>query len=520
MNKNDLEHLFVKYLDVVESRYKELTSSRANYVNSDEPQRDDFEKVLQSSMDFVNNEIRSSGRTENGYRYRFPDFYFYFGEEGWDRYGIFSFISLYKRTKWSVDIVEKYKDSIVWPMLFEYGDFQFNEELLCKYDQYIPWIDKSQGVGKFVPFFDNGITVKRGTTLSNFKNVGKLSYSFIKSHISIIDIWGLCTTGCFVLTKEIIKLFKANCEMNLIYDYRCSHGGLAFNNRITISSGLLLYIAKELKLDSWEYLLPKVKFTSKVLRELYLYDSQRLEMLFNVDFNKRREIISLIKQNKELQQIVSTDFIKKLWQGGTIQEVFLSFLEKQEWWYADQEYCDKHGFEGLKDLPYTYDFSKSLIKKNRSRWNKTSFEYFDHMQRTPDTNYHYYKKVTTWDMLSKQETILLTYDLCKYLKSINVAIGGTYVLEDGHYYSHAMSSNNTTINGLILFRNINILNNEEYEKIINDADIVEFLLANADPPKWGQKYYIVGTIIDKLITIFFKRRSFDRFKDKLKSRII
>lgn len=521
MNKNDLEHLFAKYSDIVESRYKELTSSRVNYVTPNEPQRDRFEKVLQSSIDFVDDEIRSSGRTENGYRYIFPDFYFYFGKEGWGRYGIFSFISLYKRAKWSIDIIERYKDSIVWPMLFEYGDFQFSEELLCKYDQYIPWIDKSQGVGKFVPFFDNGITVKRGTTLSNFKNVGELSFSFIKSHISVIDIWGLCTTGSFRVTKELIVLFQENCDKNLIYDYRGSkRGGLAYNNRITISSEVLLYIVEELKLENWEQLLIKVKLTPKVFLELYEHYPQSVEMLFSLDFNNRRKILSLINESKELQQIVSNEFRKKLWQGGSMQESYLRFLEKSEWWYASQEYCDKQGFEGLKNLPYACDFSKSIIKKKKTIWGKTSFEYFNGMQRTPDTNYHYYKTITTWDMLSKQETILLTYDLCKYLKTINVRVGGTYVLEDGYYYSHKMSSkNHSHINGLVLFRDREVLNDEEYEKIINDEELVEFLLANASPPKWGQEYYIVGAIIDKLIMNFFRRRSFDKFRDKLKIKI-
>lgn len=516
MNKKDLERLFVKYSDVIESRYQKLTSPKVDYITLKENKRDNFEKVLQVSIDFVDGEIKGSGRTENGYRYGFPSYYFYLAKEGWNRYGIFSFISLYKRAKWDISIIERYKDNIVWPMLFEYGDYKFNEQELCKYEQYIPWIDYSQKAKRFVPFFDNGVTVIQGTTLSDFKNIDTLSDAFIKSHISVIDIFGLCSTGSFNLTKELVTLFQESCEYNLIDDFRgLKRGGLAYNNRITISSDVLLYIVKKLKIENWEQLLLKVKLTPKLFFELYFYDSQRLEILFGLDFNSRRKILLFINQSKDLRKIVSKDFRKKLWQGGSLQEIYLGFLEKNRWWYAGQEYCEKHGFEGLKNLSYTCDFSKNLIKKSRSRWNKTSFEYFSHMQRTSDTNYHYYKIVTTWDLLSKQETILLTYDLCKYLRSINVVIGGTYVLEDGHYYSQAMSSNNTTVNGLILFRNRDVLNNEEYEKIINDVDIVEFLLANADPSN-----YIAGSIIDKLIMTFFKRRSFDRFKDKLKSRRI
>lgn len=513
MNDKVLFYLFFKYSDIVISRYRELTSPPVQYVSTPQKAREDFENVLQSSKEFIDGEIRSSGRSDNGYRYNFPNYYFYFGKKGWDKYGVFSLISLYKLAKWNISVIEKYKDSIVWPMLFEYGDYMFEEETLKKYEQYIPWADYSQEEKRYIPFFDNGVTVKLGTTLSNFKNVGTLSYAFIKSHISVIDILGLCSTGSFEVTKELIKMFCDNCSENLIFDYRGDRAGLTKNERITISSDVLMYIAKNLKISNWEKLLPKINLTHENFLEFYLYDRQCMEIFFALEFDKRREIVSLIEQKEELRQVLVTDYVKQLWQGGRSDALYTKsnlYFRSGGIAILNQEYCEKEGFEGLKNLPYTYDFSVQLIKKNISSWNKQSYEYFSRMKRTPDTNYHYYRRVTAWDILSKQESILLTYDLCKYLMSIDVFVGGSYVLEDGHF--HSDDKPNYPINALKLFRFRDILNDDEFIKITQDENIIEFLFANADPPIW-RDYYVAGNIIDKLIMNFFKDFSFEKFKE-------
>ncbi len=500
MNDKELFYLFLKYSNVVISRYGKLTSKTEQNLYPTQ-NRKNFEEEL-----LISKNITNSGYTKEGYNCDFPDYLFYFGKQGWDKYNVFSFIPLYKQSKWNISIIEKYKEKIVWAMLLEYGDFFFEEEILSRYEQYIPWIDLSDRNRKFKPFFDNKVTVKDGTTLSNFKNVGILSESFIKSHISVIDIWGLCTTGSFKLTKELVKLFYENCSENIIYDYRERWGGLSFNERISISSDVLIYIAKILKIGNWEKLLPKVIITNENFLDFYLYDSQCMEVFFELDFNKRRELVLLIEQNKELQKIVSPDFLKQLWQGGKKRDVYLKFLRSSSLWYAEQNYCEKQGFEGLKNLPYTYDFSIELIKENILLWNKQSFEYFSYMRRTPDTNYHYYKRVTTWDMLSMQESILLTYDLCKFLISLDVVVGGSYILEDGHYHTDDVP--NYSINALKLFQSRNVVNNEEFIKIIHDKEIIEFLFANADLRACSENYYI----IDKLIIDFFKDFPFEKFE--------
>lgn len=515
MNDKILFCLFLKYSEVVISRYKELTSSKVQNLNQDEENRKDFDDVFKSSKEIVDDEIRKI--TLYGKDYKHPSLYFdyYFRGDGLEKYGIFSYIPLYKQTKWNLDIIEKYKDCIVWPLLFEYGDFMFEEDDMNRYERYIPWIDYSTGSGKFVPFYSDVTKEIHGTTLSNFKNVGFLSDDFIKSHISVIDIWGLCSTAYFILTEELVKLFIENCPYNLIDDYRVCIGGLSRNERVIISSDVLLYIAKTVRLEDWKKLLPKVSLTQESFLEFYLYNSECMKILFKLDFDKRREIVSLIEQHEEIRKLVEPVFIKELWQGGGKEALYsksrLYFYNHNRFTDTDQWLSERDGFEGLRNLPYTYDFSVELIKQNILSWNKQSYEYFSHMRRTPDTNYHFYYRVTAWDILSKQESILLTYDLCKYLMSIDIVIGGSYVLEDSCYHTDDVP--NYSENALKVFSLRDVYDNNEFIKISQDESLVEFFLANAKPISWDKSRYVVNSFIDKLIVNFFKDFSFEKFQD-------
>ena len=72
-------------------------------------------------------QIKTSGRKNNEYLYSFDHFWFYLGKHGWESYGVFSYIPLYRRSFWTPEVIEQYKDAIVWPLLFEYGNFMLDE---------------------------------------------------------------------------------------------------------------------------------------------------------------------------------------------------------------------------------------------------------------------------------------------------------------------------------------------------------------------------------------------------------
>lgn len=95
------------------------------------------------------------------------------------------------------------------------------------------------------------------------------------------------------------------------------------------------------------------------------------------------------------------------------------------------------------------------------------------MNRRPDTNYHYYRAYNMWDRFNENKHIKLSYELCKILYSIEIEIGGTYVLEDGTYLSE--DYRNEKHNALEVFSGHNIME-EDIEQIINDPEILDFIM--------------------------------------------
>ena len=480
MNEKDIFYLFLKHADIIVSRYKELTKPPVRFVTSSRG-RECFDLNFAKSQQ----EIAKMGNSA---------YHCYFEKEGKEKYGVFAHIPLYKYTKWDIKIIDQYKDQLVWLLLLEYGDFMFEEELLEKYEQYIPWSEISSNGTKHLPIFDNHIYFKSGTTLSNFKNIGKLSYNFIYSHISEIDILGLCTTGNFDVTIDLVQLLVNNYNGNIIsdnksyeYNYKGDifsyRGGLVQNKRISIPYEVFSYIAKDLQLPNWKLLVPLITqedFTPENILDLYCFNKQCFDAYLELDFPKRRNLISLINSSKILQNTIDSDTIKTIWQGGRNR------------------------------LPYTYNISVELIKKHIDSWNEQLYEYHDHMQRTPDVNYHFYKRITMWNILSEEGTFLLTYDLCKYLISIDVIIGGSYTIEDRDFLTEDIP--NYPINALKLFSNRDVLNDEEFDKIIHDESIIDFLLTNSTKT-YDNKNYVTGVIIDKLILKFFSDFPFEKFQE-------
>lgn len=88
--------------------------------------------------------------------------------------------------------------------------------------------------------------------------------------------------------------------------------------------------------------------------------------------------------------------------------------------------------------PYPYDeltpeFTIERIQNNIEEWSEIIENKFLTMRRTPDTNYYYYWVKTQWDIYRNRKNIPLTYELAKYLSTIDIKIGGTYMESDGGY---------------------------------------------------------------------------------------
>ena len=188
---------------------------------------------------------------------------------------MFSYIPLYKETRWTYEIIEKYKDKLVWVLLFEYGDIVFPESILRKYDRFIPWVDSeaSNESEKHRPFLNYVAYNWQGTSVSNFERIGKLSSAFILSHIKEIDYMSLLKNGEFEMTKELfehfyrgIKIKEKSHHIIKIIEY------VVNNQRITISSEVVWFIATILKAPKWEELLIKLDLSPEWLSKFYEYN--------------------------------------------------------------------------------------------------------------------------------------------------------------------------------------------------------------------------------------------------------
>lgn len=532
MSDKELFCIFLKHSDVVINRYEELVK-QSMPIQKNVNLRKEFKIVFEYIEQQVEEELRSLGAPDRE-GYRFPDYLFYLGEAGYTKYGIFSRRELYENVKWTIDVIDTYKDSIAWLLLFEYGDFYFSEEILRKYDRYIPWFNDAHGEKRYIPFT---VDCKWGKSLGNFKNIGKLSYDFILSHISVIDLDALCETGEFEINDYLFrKLYNVMKEKDVAANMISEDGKSIYNSyvqqfltniqrnpRVSISRETIYDIIDTIGVNvfNWEGLLCKNELIEEDFFRIYSIKHNALEVLFDLDFEIRRKYVYLIESNKSLLELLGINFVKKMYQGGSLIRLYNT---ANLYSYGNKS---KVSDIVLNKLPYTYDFSIDLIKTNIDLWNQDLYEYFEHMQRTPDTNYSYYNRVTTWDILFKQETILLTYDLCKYLMNINVKIGGYYVIEDVSYIGENVPG--FYVNALSLFQFKSVLNKSELKKILADADLVNSLLSNAVfiSDSSGENYWIsrenkLGNhniapkgpgIVDYVVLDFFKDFSFDKFKE-------
>ena len=117
------------------------------------------------------------------------------------------------------------------------------------------------------------------------------------------------------------------------------------------------------------------------------------------------------------------------------------------------------------------EFTIENIKENWKNWSIPIENKFIGMRRTPDINYHYYMVITKWDELYMHKNVPLTYELARYLQSIDITIGGTYCESDGGYLEE--DHRNQVYNGLKFFTNHHIETEEDIIKIVNDVTLLE-----------------------------------------------
>lgn len=125
------------------------------------------------------------------------------------------------------------------------------------------------------------------------------------------------------------------------------------------------------------------------------------------------------------------------------------------------------------------------------------------MRRTPDTNYHYYLVITQWDIYKNRKNIPLSFELAKYLSTIDIKIGGTYMESDGGYIE--VDNRFPVYNGLEAFSLHHIDTIEDMDKIIEDKHIATILLDYTHSVNLDLLYYTIRK--------FFKDYSLEEYID-------
>lgn len=183
-----------------------------NYPRLTNSLKDIYIKILKKNVSRIHEKYQIKGY----YITNVPGIYNYqdlagYNYESWYKdillkHDIFAYRFIYFDIEWDFDMVEEYKDQILWPNLMEDSNLTWNEARMRQFDSYIPH-DK---LGK------RGLYTKTGIFYwsCGYKKVEKLSFSYIDSHKDVINWDKFLTTAEFEWNSDEMKYFFDYCETN------------------------------------------------------------------------------------------------------------------------------------------------------------------------------------------------------------------------------------------------------------------------------------------------------------------
>ncbi len=339
------------------------------------------------------------------------------------KFGIFAYKPLYKQIEWTFDLVEEYKDHIIWERLMDDSNLIWEEDMLVKYDKYIPYQKYENGPD--YTYDDNS-----SRRLENYEKLGFLSNTFLREHIDVLD-WEKVLGKCnFYWNKEELDFF---CRYVLNHD-----------KKYTSPENLGIYGR------------PLYDVEAILNNEHFEWDADKLYTYLQL----HDDFWNSIQGNKKLH--------KAFMQIPNVREIAQPYIKDEKFWDV-VSYNHDFDYDELSK-----EFTIDNIKKNLKNWSTPIKNKFIGMQRTPDTNYSYYWVITKWDEMHTHKNIPLTYELAKYLHSIDITIGGTYCESDGGYIEE--DHRNQVWNGLKFFTGHHFESEEDMIKIINDEELLDSFL--------------------------------------------
>lgn len=164
------------------------TSGVAYYIN-----------ILQRQVECM----KQWGKTDlhfTSYSFSYKDYGIWPHEKWYDyilKNGFCAYLPLYSEVEWDFDMVEKYKDIILWLNLLEDSNLLWTEERLLQFDNYIP----HRELRTSKPYCNSFIPTK------GYGNIGKLSNHYIESHKDVINWAVFVSTANFSWSVEDLKYF-------------------------------------------------------------------------------------------------------------------------------------------------------------------------------------------------------------------------------------------------------------------------------------------------------------------------
>ena len=404
-------------------------------------------KSIEKYMEFIQNQIDFETNNDSPF---WRSIRFYHGQARYsnqiseknnniNRNLIFTYKEIYRVLEWDLDLVERYKDQIMWRELINMSNLTWSDEMLSKYDDYIPYCRKNEDT--YCEKFKDKL---------NYGKFGFLGNRFLDSHKDVLD-WSKVFEEC--------KFDWSDKEMTYFSDYVMSINMpySEWNNETAAS---------------------QLQFShSDLLSNKYFNWTPNNLLAFLLSNNNNwRELISVFRP--ELYKIfLSIPNIK------VIAEPYVKDI-KNFWDIVNNTH------------PYPYDelakeFTIERIRDNIKEWSNVIEEKFIDMRRTPDTNYHFYAVITQWDIYKKRNNIPLTYELAKYLSTIDITLGGEYMDSDGGYIEE--DNRFPIINGLEAFSSHHIDTKKDIEKILEDEKIAYTLLDYNNRINLDLLYYAIET---------------------------
>ena len=338
-------------------------------------------------------------------------------------HGIFAFKDTYKYLEWNFNMVEKYKDQIMWKDLINESNLIWSDKMLEKYIKYIPFCDSKEKTycGRFKTELD-------------YTKFGFLGNEFLDSHKDILD-W----TKIF----EICKFEWNEKEMKYFSEY-------AFSIDLPYSDSFLSTTASsQIQCSQTDLIDNKYfKWTPSNLLAYLLSNSINWAWLIR---KYRPEIFRTFLSIPNIKEIAEP-YVKDI----------------NDFW---EIVCNPHPFPYDELTPY---FTIESVQLNREAWSSVIDNKFLTMRRTPDTNYYYYLVITQWDEYRNRNNIPLTYAIAKYLSTIDIKIGGSYMASDGGYIEE--DHRFPVYNGLEAFSSHHIDTEQDLENILEDENLANILL--------------------------------------------